>query len=398
MRPTAVTFSRTMRSLDSDRLGSAAWTVALLAVILGLWAGWLTFGRVAIYAVSESARIETSSPPVAVQSIYAGRITRNDLVLGRKVRRGDVLAALDANLQQLQLAEEQSQGASIGAQLVQLQQQIAAEKNAIEEDERAVIIGLEEAGARLREASAAAAYAKVEVDRLSTLDREGLLPHSEVAQARSQEERNRATVDGMRLAIKRQEQELLVHKAERQSKVIELQRQLDQLSGSKTKLRATLDRLKTEVGLREVVAPADGTIGEVADLPLGSVVTAGQRLGVIVSDQRLKIVAQFDPSKAVGRVRGGQEARLRLTGFPWTQYGTVTATVTRVGEEVQNGYVRVELTPGEERRIALQHGQPGAVEIIVERAAPASILLRLAGQPLAPAVPQRVAPAQAGTQ
>ena len=33
------------------------------------------------------------------------------------------------------------------------------------------------------------------------------------------------------------------------------------------------------------------------------------------------------PVAVVGRIRPGQPARLRLEGFPWTQYGTVAATV-----------------------------------------------------------------------
>ena len=37
------------------------------------------------------------------------------------------------------------------------------------------------------------------------------------------------------------------------------------------------------------------------------------------------------PEAALGRVRPGQSARMRLSGFPWTQWGTVPATVTRVG-------------------------------------------------------------------
>ena len=72
---------------------------------------------------------------------------------------------------------------------------------------------------------------------------------------------------------------MLAHKGERESRIRELQRQVDQFSGSVTRLRATVDRLQTEVELRQILAPADGTIGEVANLPLGSVVSAGQRLG-----------------------------------------------------------------------------------------------------------------------
>ena len=41
-------------------------------------------------------------------------------------------------------------------------------------------------------------------------------------------------------------------------------------------------------------------------------------------------------------------ARLRLDSFPWTQYGSLATTVSRVASEVRDGRVRVELTVASE--------------------------------------------------
>ena len=111
----------------------------------------------------------------------------------------------------------------------------------------------------------------------------------------------------------------------------------------------------------------------------------GEKLGAIVPDGKLAVIAQFPPPAALGRVRSGQAARLRLQGFPWMQYGSVNATVTRVAGEVRDNSVRVELavagpSPG---AIPLQHGLPGSVEVEVERVTPAELLLRSAGRMLA---------------
>jgi hypothetical protein len=86
----------------------------------------------------------------------------------------------------------------------------------------------------------------------------------------------------------------------------------------------------------------------------------------------------------LGRIRPGQP-RLRLEGFPWTQYGSLAATVSRVASEVRNGRVRVELSVGPDRAspIPLQHGLPGNVEVQVERMAPATLVLHTAGKLLA---------------
>ena len=79
-------------------------------------------------------------------------------------------------------------------------------------------------------------------------------------------------------------------------------------------------------------------------------------------------MAEFLPAVALGRVRAGQPARLRLDSFPWTQYGSLATTVSRVASEVRDGRVRVELTVASQptARLPLQHGLRGTVEVEVE--------------------------------
>lgn len=47
----------------------------------------------------------------------------------------------------------------------------------------------------------------------------------------------------------------------------------------------------------------------------------------------LVLGAEFAPSSALGRVRPGQRARVRLAGFPWTEYGTISASVASVAAD-----------------------------------------------------------------
>lgn len=103
-------------------------------------------------------------------------------------------------------------------------------------------------------------------------------------------------------------------------------------------------------------------------------------------------VADFPPA-ALGRLRPGQPARLRLDSFPWTQYGTVPATVAGVAPEIRDGRLQVELTlqPLATSRIPLQPGLTGSAEVEVERVSPAVLVLRAAGQRIA-------APEPAGAQ
>jgi membrane fusion protein (multidrug efflux system) len=102
----------------------------------------------------------------------------------------------------------------------------------------------------------------------------------------------------------------------------------------------------------------------------------------VVPKGDLIIVAEFNPAAVLGRVRQGQRAHLRLDGFPWTQYGSVDATVGRVASEVRDGLVRIELVPALAAvpNAIAQHGLPGTVEISLEQVSPAVLMLRASGQ------------------
>jgi multidrug resistance efflux pump len=158
-----------------------------------------------------------------------------------------------------------------------------------------------------------------------------------------------------------------------------------QLQGARSTALSTIERLRFEVARRRIVAPVAGRLGEVGVLRAGGWVAEGDKLGAIVPRSSLRIVAEFLPTAALGRILPGQHAWMRLDGFPWTQYGAIRATVVRAGNEVRDGRVRVELlvNPGAGDSVPLQHGLPGVVEIQVETVTPVSLALRTAGQLLA---------------
>jgi hypothetical protein len=92
------------------------------------------------------------------------------------------------------------------------------------------------------------------------------------------------------------------------------------------------------------------------------------------------VVAEFPPS-ALGHIQSGQPAQLRLDGFPWTQYGTVPATVEAISAPADEGGVQVDLmlVPDSATSIPLQPGLSGSVEIEIGRVSPAILVLRAAG-------------------
>jgi len=384
----SVAFSRTVRSLKDDGFSTSIAAIVIVILFATLWTAWLMFAHVSVYAVSTNARLEVERAIHPIQSLYAGRIVKNHMVIGRAVRRGDVLVELDATVQRAELREERTHSESIRTEIDKLYQEIGTEQEAVQKEQEAARIGVQEAQAKLREAEVAASYAVLEADRKSQLHQAGLLSELELARMNSEAQRHKAVVESLRFAVTRLEREQDTRTSDRRSRIEALRRDLTRLMGQRTKSGAAVDRLETEMELRRIISPIDGKIGEVGTLRIGSVIAAGERLGAILPTGSLKVIAQFRPAEAVGRIRSGQPARVRLEGFPWAQYGTLSAVVANVANEVRDGYVRVELSPTTQTRIPLEHGLPGTTEIEVEKLSPGALLIRTAGQKLAPERPQ----------
>jgi membrane fusion protein (multidrug efflux system) len=89
---------------------------------------------------------------------------------------------------------------------------------------------------------------------------------------------------------------------------------------------------------------------------------------------------------------------MRLASFPWTQYGSLSAVVTRIAGEARDGKIRVELSVSSDApsSIPLQHGLPGTVEIEVEQVSPATLLLRTVKLLTTPSTREVTTPRSAG--
>jgi membrane fusion protein (multidrug efflux system) len=186
----------------------------------------------------------------------------------------------------------------------------------------------------------------------------------------------------MKASVARLEPELQVRRRDREATAAETRADIARLELEAATSAANAKRLEFEIENRRIRAPITGRLSECATLRPGAYITAGQQLGVIVPSSKLQAVAEFSAEAALGKIHPGQNATVKLDGFPWAQFGTLSARVARVAGEIRNGKVRVELAVKAPAgsRIPLQHGLPGSVEIEVERISPAVLLLRSAGQ------------------
>jgi membrane fusion protein (multidrug efflux system) len=181
--------------------------------------------------------------------------------------------------------------------------------------------------------------------------------------------------------MSRIDQDRIVQENDSRARLARLEREAVELASDAAVAETTIRRLEHDIALRTIRSPVAGRIGETVEFRIGSVVRPAEKLGAVVPRGQPRAVAFF-PAAVIGRILPHQRARLRLEGFPWTQYGTIPATVADVGNEASAGLVRVELSlpPHLVSPIPIGHGLPGSAEVEVERASPATLVLRAAGQ------------------
>lgn len=382
MKHTLTSFSRTMRALDADGMSPALLGVILIAGLGGVWSSWLVVARVPVYQLSEAARLELESiHPVA--SPVAGRVVSSALALGREVRAGDVLLEVEAERERLETAEERMRLASVSDEIQELHHEISAEEQVIEQTRRASRAAVAEATERLSAAEAAAGLAIDKVNRLKQLETRGLISAIDLENARAEDQSRRGELAAARMGIDRLRAEQLAAERGRRGKIASLERERVGLQGLRAATVSTVARRESEAERRRIRAAVSGRLGEVNPVQIGAVIREGDRLASIIPQGQVRAVAEFG-APALGRLRRGQIARLRLDGFPWTQYGYVDAEVTSVASETREQRVRVELAVRRpaSSAIPMQHGMPGAVEVEVERVAPIALLIRALGHGL----------------
>jgi membrane fusion protein (multidrug efflux system) len=375
-------FSRTLRLLDADRGRRSIAGLLAAAALLGGWAAWSAMARVTLYEITPTARLEVDRAIYPIQAPMLGRVTATSLQVGKRVRAGEILVELDSSPERMEVSEERTHLAAVGPQVESLRRQIAAEEQARSEERQAARIAAEEARANARQAEAPATYNAAEIDRLQKLHEDGLIPEREYQKGRAEAQQTRYTAEREQIAVRRIEQEQRTRESDRDSRVRALEAEIAKLEGQAAASRAAIQRLENDIERRAIRAPIAGRVGEATPLRIGAVLHEGDQVAAIVPEGRILVVAQFPPQSAMGRIEPGQPAKVRLDGFPWAQYGALSATVTRVASEIRDGAVRVELAVDESQptRIPLQHGLPGSVEVQVERIAPAALILRTAGR------------------
>lgn len=375
-------FSKTTQSLalDSPRLVVGSLAVAGLSLVA--WLAWFGLGDVTVYEVSRDARLEVGSAPREVSSLQAGRLTRSHLVIGQKVQAGDVLVELDSRPQQLRLAEAEARLPLYPAKIASLRREIDYLTRMMADEQGSSQAAVRAADARLRGAQAASAFARDAAARISSDAATGGSSAAEAVRAAAEARKAASERDISAAELSRLGSDSRLRADQARVQVEKLSRDLLATQAEAGSTRDLVAQLRLEVANLQVRAPVSGVVGETRPLSAGAYVAPGQKLATIIPRGDLLIVADFDPTTALGRIHPGQTARFRLEGFPWVQYGTIEASAVRVAGEIRDQSLRAEFRIKRDatRGLVLRHGLPGRLEVRVETVSPARLLLRSAGR------------------
>jgi hemolysin D len=140
----------------------------------------------------------------------------------------------------------------------------------------------------------------------------------------------KARYQQLRSAIQESEQQLLVLKAQAQTKVLE------QLTGTRREIAALIEELNKaqDLNAKQILySPVDGTVQQLAVNTVGGVVEPAQILMLVVPSEEKLIVEAMLENKDIGFVQQGQDAEIKIHTFPFTRYGVIEAEVLNVSSD-----------------------------------------------------------------
>jgi hemolysin D len=404
----------------------------VLAAGLAALALWAALVEIDLLAQGEGRLIPTARVQ-RIQPLEPGRIAALPVDDGDRVRRGDLLVALDTTLARADRDRLANNIAAQAAEAARLRALAARSITgfappdgldpALAALQRGLLIAeLAEHDAELAGLDAAlarnTAQALVLAETILRLER--VLPLIEEragARARLVGQGHAARLDWLELETLRIEraQDLAGQRARRaelaadRAAIAQRRRVADAALDRRVHARLVeLDRLAISLGqefakaeqhlaYQRLEAPIDGIVHQRAVHTLGGAVAAGETLMLLVPDDSVLEIEALVPDRDAGFLAIGQTVRIKLEAFPFTIYGTLPGKLREIGRDAVEdprlgpSYpVRVTIADTRLTRglapAALAPGMRAGIDIVTARRSVAAILLapltRLAAEAL----------------
>ncbi|HWG04730.1 MAG TPA: HlyD family type I secretion periplasmic adaptor subunit [Beijerinckiaceae bacterium] len=352
--------------------------VALIWIICALAAAsiaWAYFGRIDVMAVAQG-KFQPTGRVKVIEPLEAGKVAALHVFNGTRVAAGDVLvefdrssAEADAQSARAGLASSRAEAARRAAALeaARARQSDPAPTIAWPEDipqalrareQRVFAADLGQVAAALASLEAQRAQKQAERDQLlltiatqknlvATLqERVDMRTHLvaeragakaavidatetlqyQITQLAIQQGQLASASRALDVIDKDKQKSIEAFLADNAQKLSEAERQAEDLEQKLAKAIAVIEHLTLK-------APISGTVQASALTTIGQVVSSGQEVMRIVPEEAALEIEVYVLNKDIGFVKRGQEAVVKVESFPFTQYGTILARVTRVARD-----------------------------------------------------------------
>ena len=399
---------------------AALYTFLALLVLAVLWS---VIGQVDRIVVAQG-KVATRDPMLVMQPFTTSRIVSINVKAGDHVVKGQVLARFDPVFAQADVASLEQKVASLTAESERIDAQLAGKPYTLREGD----------------SPERATQAQIYTQEMSNYQSETGQRESQLGQIQAQIRANSDTLPGIRAQVGLANQVMSMQDRLRQQQAaatLDVLRAQNGLIDSSNKLRSTqgeIQRLSNQHSeidhqraafvekwrsdhnqklvedhqqlaeatetlnkahrmreFTEIAAPVDGTIQEVADRSIGSVLKEAETLITLVPDNAVLYVEGMVPTRDISYLHLGDTVRVKLESYPFQRYGTATGVLTEISPDsisqkegdsdhthlAYRVQVRITDTPGQltKRGIHLKPGLVASAEIKTGRRSIASYVL-----------------------
>jgi HlyD family secretion protein len=346
------------------------WAIFGGIAMLGIFAGSIALAAILKYptTVKAPAVIRPTGELRIVQAPVTGKVNRIEVKLYQIVQQGDAIAYLDDSrlqTQKLQLQgniqQTQAQLDQINAQIQTVQRQITAEKQAIERRVAAAEAELRlnqrqhqqqqmTTQAEVREAEASVKLAKEELARYQGLADSGAVARLQISQKEAalaasvaRLQRTQALLNPSVASVEIARERIAQEKATGAATLATLDKEREALTQQKVRVdqelnrdRQELQQIDTDLANTIVRAPATGTIQQLNLRNLNQMLQPGDLIAQIAPHNVPLIVKSYVSPPDIAQVEIGQPVKIKVSGCPYPDYGTLAGTVSAISPDAAN--------------------------------------------------------------
>lgn len=385
--------------------------VAVLALFLVVALAWASWAHVDV-AVNARGTVLAPSRLQEVQSLEGGIIRAVKVQAGDRVQRGQPLVELDEVQAEVEVGESRESLRALQSSRIRVQALLDGREprfgsleteapDLVREERRLWLAARSEAdasiaalaeGVRRRAGELAEAQSRIPVlesvlassrESLQIEERlvaEGAGAKADLLTARQRFLQQQGELSALRDSLPRLTAGLAEARAQQAEQTARTRAQWGaqrtEIEGKLQTMQATVRGREDKLARRVLVSPMDGVVNRVLLHTVGGVAAPGAAiLEVVPSDPALTVTARVKPAD-IGFLHVGQAASVRVSSFDSSIYGSLPATVQRVGadalvdEQDKQPYFEVQLRTGRDflehdgRRLAIGPGMPVDASIL----------------------------------